>query len=258
MLTASHPGAGDRLTETALLAAALTELARVPPGHNGAVLDLGCGQGRLVADLLARGFDAYGCDFADDWLASDAAAAGRLASIDRHPYRLPYADGHFAAVISVSVLEHVQDKAACLHEVRRVLRPGGVAMHLFPAHWYLPVEPHLLVPLLNWFWPRCPRWWLALWAWLGVRNGFQRGQHWRRVWADNDRYCRAHLSYWSSARYRRLSTAIFGNCRWPMAFYLQHAAGGYPRLARRLPGRWLSGLLSRELRMAFLLQVRAD
>lgn len=256
MPSPAAPAAPDRLAETALLAAALRELAGVAPDGHTPVLDLGCGQGRLVADLLTRGFDAYGCDLGV--AGAVEVPAGRLAVIAPDPYRLPYADGQFAAVISVSVLEHVQDKAACLREVRRVLRPGGVAMHLFPARWYLPSEPHLFVPLLNWWWPSCPRWWLALWAWLGVRNGFQRGRHWREVWADNLRYCRDHLSYWSSARYRRLSHAIFGNCRWPMAFYLAHAVGGYPRLARRLPGRWLSGWLSRELRMAFLLQVRTD
>jgi ubiquinone/menaquinone biosynthesis C-methylase UbiE len=39
--------------------------------------------------------------------------------------RLPFADGSFDTVVSTLVLCSVQDPARTLHEVRRVLRPGG-------------------------------------------------------------------------------------------------------------------------------------
>jgi SAM-dependent methyltransferase len=43
----------------------------------------------------------------------------------REPVALPYADARFDAVLSMGVLEHVQDPAGSLGELRRVLRPGG-------------------------------------------------------------------------------------------------------------------------------------
>ena len=64
-------------------------------------------------------------------------------------------------------------------------------MHLYPSKWYLPSEPHIYVPLVNVFWPRCPRWWLALWARLGVRNEHQGHMGWKEVVDINVRYLRA-------------------------------------------------------------------
>jgi len=45
--------------------------------------------------------------------------------------RLPYADGSFDVVYSVSVLEHVPTRSAVLRELVRVLRPGGLFVLTF-------------------------------------------------------------------------------------------------------------------------------
>ncbi len=45
---------------------------------------------------------------------------------------LPFADGAFDAVICNHVLEHVLDDRAAMHELRRVLAPGGWAILLVP------------------------------------------------------------------------------------------------------------------------------
>jgi SAM-dependent methyltransferase len=54
--------------------------------------------------------------------------------------RLPFADATFDAVLSVSVLEHVRNPFACVAEIERVLKPGGIvhvwAPHLQPYHGY--------------------------------------------------------------------------------------------------------------------------
>lgn len=39
--------------------------------------------------------------------------------------KIPYPDGHFDKVVSVSVVEHITDTKACLNELWRVLKPGG-------------------------------------------------------------------------------------------------------------------------------------
>lgn len=244
----------DSRAVTAFFEAAMSELGAVRPGTGARVLDFGCGEGRLVERLCRLGFDAYGCDLAAAWPDGPLSRSGRLRTISREPYELPFDDNAFEAVLSTSVLEHARNKEDCFREIHRVLKPGGCAMHLYPGKWYLPWEPHLYVPLVNFFWPRCPAWWLGVWAVLGVRNGFQKGQPWRSVVAANLRYCREGLSYWSTSRYRELSLRIFGNCRWPMRFYIDHSQGGFARLFRRLPLKTLSGQLSRETRMALLVQ----
>lgn len=50
--------------------------------------------------------------------------------------RLPFEDETFDLVVSHEVFEHIPDVAAALAEVRRVLKPGGLAyinIHLFPS-----------------------------------------------------------------------------------------------------------------------------
>lgn len=58
---------------------------------------------------------------------------------------LPYPDNSFDTVLSIQVLEHVEDPYAVLSEMLRVLRPGGFlvvmvpqtsCLHLAPQHYY--------------------------------------------------------------------------------------------------------------------------
>ena len=46
---------------------------------------------------------------------------------------LPFADGHFATVVSNSVLEHIPGVDAVLAEIARVLRPGGRFIFCVPG-----------------------------------------------------------------------------------------------------------------------------
>lgn len=59
--------------------------------------------------------------------------------------KLPFADASFDGVISVAVLEHVQDPFRCAAELQRVLKPGGTLFaavpflqprHGYPHHYY--------------------------------------------------------------------------------------------------------------------------
>jgi SAM-dependent methyltransferase len=235
---------------------AIRELARLAPtGGKIRVLDFGCGSGELVGHLLALGYDAHGCDIVlAPEAPSIAAAPQRFKRIDLDPYRLPFDAESFDVVLSTSVLEHARNPDEYLLEIRRVLKLGGVAMHLLPGKWYLPYEPHILVPLANYFYPSCPTWWFALWMLIGKRHPHHKELSWREaVKACRDFYDNG-VFYLSTREHERLSRAVFGNCEWPMTFYIAHGHGGFARLCRKLPMRRLWGALSRECRMAFLVQ----
>lgn len=242
--------------DDAFLVAAIEQLWGIDRSEPIKILDFGCGQGHLVDVLLQHGFDAYGCDIEHSW-SDDQSKLERLRTITKDPYRLPFDENIFDFVVSTSVLEHAQNKKECFLEIYRVLKPGGYSMHLYPGKWYLPYEPHIYVPLANYFWPYCPKWWLEVWAILGVRNRFQTKEPWQTVAIANQKYCQNGLSYWTTGQYRKLSLQVFGNCHWPMQFYLDHSSGGFARVFKRLPFKTLSGLLSREIRMAFMIQRKA-
>jgi len=221
------------------------------------VLDFGCGSGNLVKELAAIGYDSYGCDIEASW-NSENLDATRLRLIQRNPYRLLYPDSTFDVVISKSVLEHAKNKHTCFLEIRRVLRPGGCAIHLFPPKWYLPAEPHTFVPLLNYFYPACPRWWLSLWAWLGIRNEFQKGLHWKEVVERNLKYCAEGLSYYPNSRHQRLSMEIFGNYSSPMDMVVRLAPGRTAAALRYLPFYKFTGWLVGELRTKMIVQRKTE
>ena len=65
---------------------------------------------------------------------------------------LPYPDDHFDIVSSVTVLENVGDVEACVQEMHRFLRRGGV-LYLETPNYQWPLEPHLHVVMP----PRCPK-----------------------------------------------------------------------------------------------------
>jgi SAM-dependent methyltransferase len=222
------------------------------------VLDFGCGAGRLVEAMQRRGVSAYGCDVMSYVAEDNSVPRSRFAQLSFDPYRLPYPDNHFDAVISTSVLEHAQNVNEVFSEIHRILKPGGWSLHLFPSRWYLPAENHIYVPLANFLWPNVPRWWLKLWAHLGVRNEYQRGRSVAEVTDLNARFCRENLIYLPTGDYERLSVQIFGNARWPMRQYLARATGGTARVWRAVPFKRMVELFSRECRMRLLAQQKVS
>lgn len=93
------------------------------------MLELGAGTGYQAALLAALGYRVTAVE-----LPSSAYAASRVFPvIDYDGRRLPFADGSFDVVFSSNVLEHVPDIDGMLAEVRRVLAPAGVALHVLPT-----------------------------------------------------------------------------------------------------------------------------
>jgi SAM-dependent methyltransferase len=95
------------------------------------VLDVGCGTGRMVRELQARGFDARGID---PWAGESGLPAPRF--VDGQAEAIPMPDESFDAACAFDVLEHVDD-ARALAEIHRVLAPGGLLFASVPAYAWL-------------------------------------------------------------------------------------------------------------------------
>jgi ubiquinone/menaquinone biosynthesis C-methylase UbiE len=107
----------------AALRARSYQLLRLAPG--AAVVDVGCGTGRAVAELAERGARAIGVDLDPAMLA---AARGRFPGLDLRAadaVDLPLGDGDAHGYRADKVFHMLPEPAAALAECRRVLAPGG-------------------------------------------------------------------------------------------------------------------------------------
>jgi SAM-dependent methyltransferase len=106
-------------------------MARLGDVAGQPVLDLGCGHGMAAVVLARRGAVVTACDVSAGYVAEARARAGandcdiRCVQADAH--RLPFATGSFAAVWGHAILHHL-DVPVAARELRRVLRPDGVAV----------------------------------------------------------------------------------------------------------------------------------
>jgi len=97
----------------------------------GPALDVGSGKGITARALAARGLDVVSIDLcADDQqmaavLTPDPAQAERIRYVLTDAACTPFPDGHFGCAVAIDVLHHLENGAAVLIEIVRVVRPGG-------------------------------------------------------------------------------------------------------------------------------------
>lgn len=100
--------------------------------EKGPVLEWGCGPARIIRHLpahLGKGWELHGSDYNPDsvsWCGSHIPGITFAKNELAPPFRYPNA--HFACVYAVSVFTHLSEELhyAWIHELQRVLRPGGV------------------------------------------------------------------------------------------------------------------------------------
>lgn len=116
------------------MGADLERLAAIAAARPGArVLDLGCGGGHVSFTVAPFAREVVAYDLSDEMLAAvrDGAARRGLATIRtaRGPAeRLPFDDASFDVVLTRYSAHHWSDLAAGIAGMRRVLKPGGLAV----------------------------------------------------------------------------------------------------------------------------------
>ncbi len=108
----------------------LGQFVRERLANGAAVLDVGCGHGNFVIDELQGSWGRkVGIDLSVEETAGnvslDEIVCGRLES-------LPFADHSFDIVLSLWVLEHLENPQKGLKEIYRVLKPGGFFAFVTP------------------------------------------------------------------------------------------------------------------------------
>src|SRR3954452_8892946 len=108
-------------------------VAAIAPAPTDRVLDVATGTGLVAAALIAQhGCSVVGVDQSEEMLArararrrTDPSFAARCELPRGEAERLPFADGAFDALTFTYLLRYVDDPAAVLREMARVVKPGG-------------------------------------------------------------------------------------------------------------------------------------
>jgi SAM-dependent methyltransferase len=102
------------------------------------ILDWGCGKGHCTYLLRNLGFKVVSCDIergADDSAFTRETPIIAAENIEVIPLKdtvkLPFESESFDIVLSMGVLEHVEDDLRSLREVNRILRAGGLFFCFF-------------------------------------------------------------------------------------------------------------------------------
>ena len=107
------------------------ELVSHVPGDGGTVLDVATGTGLVAEQLLRGGHPVTGLDQSPDMLAvARHRFGGRVELVEASATELPFRDGSFDHLTFPYLLRSVDDPAATLAELARVVRPGGTIASL--------------------------------------------------------------------------------------------------------------------------------
>ena len=130
----------------------------VPPGAR--VLDLGCGDGTLLAELIRRGADGLGVEISDEGVLACLQRGVPVLQDDIDKGLGDLEDDSFDIVIMSLTLQAVHHPALVLQEMSRVGRKSIISFPNF-AHWRLRTQLAAsgrmpVSPLLPYSWYETP------------------------------------------------------------------------------------------------------
>jgi SAM-dependent methyltransferase len=118
---------------------ALHQLLNSLKMKNPCILEIGCSSGFMLSAMQRAMPDAtiIGADVVRDTLYKLAKEQPSIPLLRFDLLQCPLPSNTFDAVVMLNVLEHIEDDAAALSQVFRILRPGGIVVIEVPAGSHL-------------------------------------------------------------------------------------------------------------------------
>jgi ubiquinone/menaquinone biosynthesis C-methylase UbiE len=121
-----------------------------------AAIELGCGTGTTALKLAPSVARLVATDISAEMIAiaREKAAAEKCANVEfvvATPDAAPYPDASFDAAMAFNLLHLIEDRAAALRGVHRLLKPGGLFISKTPVLSEMGSAIRLLVPVMQAF-----------------------------------------------------------------------------------------------------------
>lgn len=174
------------------------------------VLDVATGTGLVARELASKNVRVVGLDQSSAMVARGVEAVRRRGLEERVRFTLgqaqalPFADGSLDAVTFTYLLRYVDEPAATVAELVRVLRPGGVMASL---EFHVPPEPWARA---GWF--AYTRSAMPLVGWTVSNEWYRTGRFLARSITEFvERYpLPVQVRWWQEAGMRRVRTKLLG------------------------------------------------
>ncbi len=120
-----------------------------PEIKDGAILDIGTGDGEFLIECFDRGFRVSGLEINQTRVDTIKKMRPGITIVQGLAEHLPYEDQSLDFINLCEVIEHVVDPAQVLREAYRVLKPDGRIYLSFPNRFSF-YDTHYHVRFVNW------------------------------------------------------------------------------------------------------------
>lgn len=111
----------------------VSALAFLQAGTGETILDAGCGDGALSAQMAPHCKAVHAIDVAGNAFAREYSGIPNVHFAKMNIEELAFHDGFFDKIVCVEALEHVLDPEKAVAEFYRALRPGGLLVLTYPT-----------------------------------------------------------------------------------------------------------------------------
>jgi len=101
------------------------------------VIDIGCGTGHLVNELVRRHYRVTATDILDLSIKITKEKIGKKANVIKDDIKNTHIDAKFDTVICSDVLEHLKDDERAIKNLVKLTKIGGCIIVTLPAHKWL-------------------------------------------------------------------------------------------------------------------------